>query len=72
MTFIGSPKTFHENDVKSETYILDFGENIYNKEVEVKLLEKIRENEKFKSVEKLIEQIKIDVEKTREYFRKLT
>lgn len=68
VTFIGNATTFGESDVKSETYILDFDQDLYDKMVEIELLEKIRENEKFESVEKLIENMNQDVEKAREYF----
>ena len=60
-TFIGSPKTFNEKDYKAESYILDFDKNIYGSWVTVTLFKKIRENKKFSSQHKLIEQMKKDV-----------
>lgn len=67
LIFIGIPKTFNETIRRAEVYILDFNEDIYGEEIEVTLMQKIRENQKFDSVDKLIEQMKID-EKTARFF----
>lgn len=69
LTFIGRAKTFNEQKYQSETYILDFSQNIYRKWISVKLLKKIRENEKFKSVSELISQMKDDEIIARDYFK---
>lgn len=68
-TFIGDAKTFDENDYKLESYILDFDEEIYGKEVKVELYKKLRDNEKYDNEEELIEQIKKDVLDTRDFFK---
>ena len=47
LTFIGQAKTFNEKRFHAETYILDFKQNMYGKWISVKLLKKIRNNEKF-------------------------
>jgi FAD synthase len=44
-----------------ESYIFDFNQNIYWKEIEVIVLEKIRDNKKFENIWDLINQIKQDV-----------
>lgn len=44
-----------------EAHIFDFNNNIYGKDIEIILLEELRENKKFSSLEKLISQIKNDV-----------
>lgn len=67
-TFIGEAKTFGEEDYKLESYILDFGRDIYGKEVKVELYKKLRDNEKYENERELIEQIKKDVVNTRNYF----
>lgn len=67
-TFIGESKTFGESDYKLESYILDFDKDIYKETVKIELFKKIRNNEKYSSEEKLIEQIKNDVQKTRDFF----
>ena len=69
VTFIGAAETFGEHDIKSETYVLDFNENLYGKTLAVELLKKIRGSEAFESVEKLIDRMNEDVRKTREYFQ---
>lgn len=69
VTFIGNAKTFGEKEIFAETYILNFDRDIYNKEIVVHLLKKIRENEKFETVDSLITQIKKDVEETENYFK---
>lgn len=68
ITFIGEAKTFNEKKFHAETYILDFNQNIYNKWISVRLLKKIRENKKFASVDKLVEQMRKDEEAARRYF----
>jgi riboflavin kinase/FMN adenylyltransferase len=67
-SFVGSAKTFQKKDVKLESYILDFNNDIYGKRITVKLYKKIRENIKFDSVESLVEQMKKDVEEIKEFF----
>lgn len=67
-TFVGEVKTFGENDYKLESYIMDFDQNIYGKNVKIVLHKKIRDNMKFDSVNDLIKQIKEDVSNIRTYF----
>jgi riboflavin kinase/FMN adenylyltransferase len=66
--FIGAPKTFGETEKKLEVYILDFEGDLYGKEIEVELKKKLRENVKFDSKEKLIEQMKEDETAARTFF----
>lgn len=49
-----------------ESYIFEFNENIYDKEIEIIVLEKIRENKWFDDFNKLKEQIQVDIKKIRE------
>lgn len=67
-TFIGAAKTFGEEEYKAETYILDFDQNIYGKEITIQLYKKLRGNIAYTTKEALIEQMKKDVAKTREFF----
>jgi riboflavin kinase/FMN adenylyltransferase len=67
-TFIGVATTFNERAFLSETFILDFDREIYGEWISVTLLKKIRDNQKFESVEKLIDQISKDVDEIKKYF----
>ena len=69
-TFIGSAKTFGEKDYKSETYILDFNQNIYGEWISIKLVKKIRGNKKFAGEKDLVEQMKKDSKEVKNYFEK--
>ena len=51
-----------------ETHILDFDNDIYGNEIEVSFIKRLRDEKKLDSVNDLIEQINLDVDKTREYF----
>lgn len=67
-TFIGAAKTFEQDTVLSESYILDFNKEIYGMLAKVKFFKKIRENQKFPSAEALIKQMGEDVRLTRQFF----
>lgn len=69
LTFIGVAKTFGEKTFQAETYILNFSSNLYGKWITVELLKKIRENKKFQSAKELVEQMKEDEKRAREYFK---
>lgn len=68
LTFIGVAKTFGEKKFQAETYILDFSRNLYGKWISVELLKKIRGNKKFKSAKELVEQMKKDEKRARDFF----
>ncbi len=68
LTFIGVAETFDEVVYLSETHILDFDQDIYYKMIKVSLIKKIRDNQKFTSVNDLITEMKKDEVVTREYF----
>lgn len=68
-TFIGSAKTFSETEKLAESYILNFNEEIYGKEIRINLFKKIRDNIKFSSSEELVLQIRRDVLAVSEFFR---
>ena len=48
-----------------ETYILDFDRDIYDQDVRVEFIERLREEKKFASVDALVEQMHRDVDKAR-------
>src|SRR2546427_3136504 len=51
------------------TFILDFDEDIYGREMQIELLRRLRGEERFASAEALIAQIHKDIENTREWFK---
>ena len=54
-----------------EVNILDFNQDIYGKNIQISLLDKIREEQKFDSLETLKNQLTKDKQTTENYFRKL-
>lgn len=71
LTFIGDAKTFDETLFQAETYILDFNKNLYGKWLSVRLLKKIRDNEKFTSAQALVKQMKEDEKEARTFFNEI-
>jgi riboflavin kinase/FMN adenylyltransferase len=58
---LGSRPTFHKDgEIIPEFYIFDFDKDIYDQVMQVNLVEKIRDEEKFNSVEELIIRMKKD------------
>ena len=51
-----------------EIHIFDFNEEIYGCRIEVEFYQKIRDEKKFENLDKLKEQINLDIAETRKYF----
>jgi len=69
-TSIGIRPTFDvEPRPVVETFILDFDEDIYGREMQIDLLRRLRGEERFASAEALIAQMHKDIENTREWFK---
>ena len=51
-----------------EIHIFDFNEEIYGSRIEVEFYQKIRDEKKFENLDKLKEQINLDIAETRKYF----
>jgi riboflavin kinase/FMN adenylyltransferase len=67
--FIGAPETVNESQHRLESHILDFPLiDLYDSEIEVTVGDKLRDNKKYESVEKLIEQMKQDEINARKWF----
>ncbi len=62
VTNIGVNPTVGHVDMRAESYILDFDDDIYDERIVVELLEFVREEVRFDSVEALRAQIARDVE----------
>ncbi len=71
VTNIGHNPTFENGMERSiETFILDFHGDLYDKRVKVRFMKRIRDEERFASVEELKACIAQDVEYARAYFEK--
>lgn len=68
LVFIGIAETFGEIKKQVEVYILDFNMDIYGTNLEVEVIKKIRDNQKFDSIEDLIDQMKNDELVARQFF----
>lgn len=64
---IGSKPTFDVDTQTLEAHILDFSQDIYEKEIKVSLAEYLRGISKFQGVEQLCEQLRKDTQRVREY-----
>ena len=67
VTNVGKRPTFGENAITVETWLFDFDEDIYGKDLEVIPLFQLRLEKKFSSMEDLQNQIKQDIETARHY-----
>lgn len=60
ITSVGNNPTVDGKNLTIETYILDFSEDIYGKNIEVFFIKKIRNEKKFSGIEQLKDQLKKD------------
>ncbi len=64
---IGHRPTFGDKqELSIEAHLLDFSENLYNAELELEFIDKIRDEKKFSSKEELIQQIKEDINSSKD------
>ncbi len=68
VTNIGLRPSFENEDFRSETCILGFSGDLYGQDIEVRLLEYLRDEIKFDSMECLSAQIEKDAKKSKELF----
>ena len=62
---IGKRPTLNNGkQISLEVHIIDFDEDIYNQVLEIYFYKKIRDEQKFGNVQKLIQQIEIDKQNT--------
>ena len=67
MTHINKKPTVTNNDTENiEVHILDFDGDLYDKELKIRFVAKIRDEQKFDDLESLRTQIEIDENKIRE------
>lgn len=65
---IGTRPTVNETKALLEVYLLDFNQDIYGRHIQVSFLKKLRDEEKFDSLDELKKQIQLDVEQAQAYF----
>ncbi len=70
VTNIGLRPSFENEDFRSETCIIGFSGDLYGQVIKVSLLDFIRDEQKFGSVEALIAQIALDAARAKEIFEK--
>ena len=58
ITSIGNNPTVNGKELTIETYILDFNNDIYGKEINIYFIDRIRDEIKFNNINELIEQLK--------------
>lgn len=63
---IGFSPTFDDHIFTVEVYILDFNDNLYDKEIRVNFIERIRDEKKFSGLDDLSSQIRRDIMYSRE------
>jgi riboflavin kinase/FMN adenylyltransferase len=71
MMNIGVKPTLGENKRSIEVHLLDFDADIYNQKIQVHILEKLREEQKFESFQALQAQLEKDKQNTIHYFENL-
>ncbi len=60
------PHFYTDGDLLLEAHVLDFDENLYEEEVRVRFVKHLRPQKKFDSLQSLMNQLKLDVQKTKE------
>jgi len=70
MMNIGVKPTLGENLLSIEVHLLQFSEDIYGQEIQVNVIERLRDEQKFESFESLKSQLEIDKTNTVDYFIK--
>ena len=65
---IGTRPTVNETKALLEVFLFDFDQEIYGRHIQVSFLKKLRDEEKYDSLDELIEQIQMDVKQAQAYF----
>jgi len=66
---IGDKPTFEESKKWIEAFIINFRDNIYKRKIRINFLERLRDEIAFESEDKLISQMKMDLEYAKRYFK---
>ncbi len=71
VTNMGVNPTVEDNNLRIETYITGFEDDIYQKDIKVRFYKFLRPEVKFASLEELKKQISLDTENATNYFKEL-
>jgi riboflavin kinase/FMN adenylyltransferase len=69
VTYIGTRPTFAQHERVVETFVIDFKQDLYDREVGIDFLKYMRADMKFERTDDLIQQIRLDVIKSLELFK---
>jgi riboflavin kinase / FMN adenylyltransferase len=69
ITYVGRRPTFPGLQLAVETYIFNFSKDIYDKELKVEFLQRLRDDKKFPDIKGLTRQIALDIRSARKFFR---
>ena len=67
VTNIGKNPTFENKECTIETFIMDFQGDLYEQDIRLTFIERLRGEIKFLSVGELIRQIQLDIEQANKY-----
>ena len=65
------PTITHEGSPLLEVFLFDFDQSIYGRRVTVEFLHKLRDEEKYETLDALAHQIRADVVQARAYFTRM-
>jgi len=63
---IGTCPTFYDNQLSLEVHIFDFNQDIYDSDVAVEFIARLREEQRFPGIPELVTQIQADIQKARQ------
>ncbi len=69
ITHIGPVKIFGAKEIRVETHILNWQDDIYGERVKVELLHKLRDSRDFTDEEEMVRQIIEDIRQAKVYFK---
>lgn len=70
VTNVGTRPTFHKIAMAIETHVFDFHQSVYGKSVRLSFIKRLRDEEKFDSLDELVKQIKKDIAKAKAVLNK--
>jgi len=69
MLYVGTRPTFDLSEITVEIHLLDYNENLYDRQVNFQILQKIRNEIHFENADQLIKQLHQDKEMVYKYFQ---